>query len=104
MLEEKLAALRESYRRTLPGQLDALAAVLDATRAAPDPSAATEAARLAHRLKGTAGSYGFDVVAAELEAVEDLLERAVRREAPLVEADRQRIDAALARARAALGD
>lgn len=99
MLEEKLAVLRESYRRTLPGHLDELRAKLAAARESRSETAWAEMARLVHRLKGTAGSYGFDAVAAELEALEDVVERAAHEETP---ADREAMDAALARARASL--
>jgi chemotaxis protein histidine kinase CheA len=100
VLEEKLASLRESYRRTLPAHLDALRAKLAAAREGGSEAAWAEVAQLAHRLKGTAGSYGFDVLAAELEALEEILERAAGEETPV---DRAAVDAALARARASLG-
>jgi chemotaxis protein histidine kinase CheA len=100
VLEEKLAALRESYRRTLPDHLDALAAKLAEAWESGSGIARAEASQLAHRLKGTAGSYGFDVLAAELEALEGILERAGGDETA---ADRTAVDAALARARASLG-
>lgn len=99
VLEEKLTVLRESYRRTLPGHLAALGAKLAAARESRSEAAWAEVAQLAHRLKGTAGSYGFDALAAELEALEEILERSTHEETP---ADREAIDAALARARASL--
>jgi HPt (histidine-containing phosphotransfer) domain-containing protein len=101
VLEEKLAALREGYlRTTLPHQLGTLRALLaDAQAGAP---ALAEAARLAHRVKGTAGSYGFASLAAELEAVEAILERA-RAGGALGQADRAALEGALARAEASLG-
>jgi HPt (histidine-containing phosphotransfer) domain-containing protein len=97
VLEEKLAALREGYRRTtLPRQLETLRALLaGAPEGGPAPA---EAARLAHRVKGTAGSYGFDAVAAELGAVEAILERA----GVLGSAERAALESALARAEASL--
>ena len=102
VLEEKLAALRESYRRTLPQQLEALRAKL-ANAQTGGSDALADAARLAHRVKGTAGSYGFETVAAELEGIEDRLERVEREGAPLAASDRDALDAALARAQASLG-
>jgi len=102
VLEEKLAALRESYRRTLPQQLEALRAKL-ANAQTGGSDALADAARLAHRVKGTAGSYGFDAVAAELEGIEEILERAGRGGPVLAAPDRDAIDAALARAQASLG-
>jgi chemotaxis protein histidine kinase CheA len=102
VLEEKLAALRESYRRTaLPQQLGELRAGL-AQAASATPDALAEAVRLAHRVKGTAGSYGFDVVAAELEAIESILARG-REQGVLAAADREAVAAALSRAEASLG-
>jgi hypothetical protein len=54
-------------------------------------------------VKGTAGSYGFDAVAAELAGIEAILERAGSEGAAFAPADRDALDAALARARASLG-
>ena len=99
VLEEKLAALRESYRRTLPQQLEALRAKL-ANAQTGGSDALADAARLAHRVKGTAGSSGFQTVAAELEGSEEILERAG---AALAAPDRVALDAAIARAQASLG-
>ena len=62
--EDKLAALRAAYRRALPEQLDALATLLEAAGAAMATGAVEDAWRLAHRLKGTSGSYGFSELAA----------------------------------------
>ena len=64
-----LAELREQYARELPLVFVALAAAVSALRA--DPDAVTEAKGMAHRLRGTAGSYGFQAVsdaAAQLES------------------------------------
>jgi chemotaxis protein histidine kinase CheA len=98
-LDEKLAALRDSYRRSLPEQLAALATWLET----PASSEATDAAwRLAHRLKGTSGSYGFSELATQLEAIEEILERAQRSRSPATDDERSRAAAALARARATL--
>jgi HPt (histidine-containing phosphotransfer) domain-containing protein len=100
VLEEKLAVLRDSYRRSLPAHLDALGAKLAAAREERSPAAWAEVVQLAHRLKGTAGSYGFDGLASELEALEEILERSAGDQTP---AERAALDAVLARARAALG-
>ena len=100
VLEEKLAALRESYRRTaLPQQLGELRARLASAQGAAEIA---EAAGLAHRVKGTAGSYGFDAVAAELEGIEAILESG-RAGGALAPPDRDALAAALARAEASLG-
>ena len=103
VLEEKFAALRESYRHGLPEQLEALRAKVAAVSESRGHAALADAKGLAHRLKGTAGSYGFDGVAAEIEGIEEILERAESGEARLGAADRGAIEAALARAHASLG-
>jgi len=60
-----LARLRQEYARALPGKIDTLAAALDRLRGGPGAPDLFEAARLlAHRLRGTAGSYGFVDVSA----------------------------------------
>ena len=101
-LEDKVAALRVAYRRALPGQLDALASLLDACAATGAAGAPEEAWRLAHRLKGTSGSFGFALLAEELETIEEALERARRMRARATDEERARAGAALGRARALL--
>ena len=102
LFEDKLAALRTAYRRALPEQLDALAALLEAPAGAGAAGAVEEAWRLAHRLKGTSGSYGFVELAAQLETIEEILERARRTHSPATDDQRTRAVAALGRARASL--
>lgn len=63
-----LAELREEYARELPLLFVTLAAAVSTLRAHPDT--VTDAKGMAHRLRGTAGSYGFLAVseaAAQLE-------------------------------------
>jgi len=102
VFEDKLAALRAAYRRALPEQLDALAALLEAPGGAEAVGAVEAAWRLAHRLRGTSGSYGFSVLAEQLETIEETLERARRLQAPATDEERARAVEALGRARAAL--
>jgi len=99
-LEEKLAALRAAYRRALPEQLDALARLLEACTGAGAAGAVEDAWRLAHRLKGTSGSYGFALLAAQLETIEETLERAQCMRSPATDDERARAVASLGRARA----
>jgi diguanylate cyclase (GGDEF)-like protein len=69
-----LARLRQEYARALPAKLDSLAAALDRLRETPGSADLLEAARLlAHRLRGTAGSYGFVDVSAAAGRIEDIL-------------------------------
>ena len=98
-LDAKLAALRESYRRALPEQVETLATLLAAP---PGAEAADAAWRLAHRLKGTSGSYGFAELATQLETIEEILERARRTHSAATDDERSRAAAALGRARATL--
>jgi len=102
LLEDKLAALRAAYRRALPEQLDALARWLDACTGAGAAGALEDAWHLAHRLKGTSGSYGFVELAAQLETIEEILEGARRIRSPATDDERARAVAALGRARALL--
>lgn len=95
-LRQKIAALRAKYGLTLPGQVESLAAAVHAWQAVPqDAAKATEAARLAHRLCGTSGSYGFAAISEAAKAVETL----VRVEADAM--DTKRVDAEVRRLTAA---
>ncbi|MEN8181691.1 MAG: response regulator [Myxococcota bacterium] len=72
---DDLLRLRETYRKRLPGQLDELGARLRVAREGTPARERLETARdLAHRLKGTAGTYGFDEVGARLERIEEKLD------------------------------
>ncbi len=68
-LERKLQGLRDRYADKLDGKLAALSEVV-ARAEAGDAPALTEATREAHKLHGTAGSYGFARVSAVLGQVE----------------------------------
>lgn len=75
-LEAELAALRASYAESLPGKARAVAA---ATRlAVSDPDRSAEAIALAHRLRGTAGAYGFREVSRAAGAIEEALHAGVQ--------------------------
>lgn len=97
---EELRHARSRYRRRLPEQLDRLEAAL---RRARDRGAQLEAAwRLAHRIKGTSGSYGFDVVSGAVGRIEARLERLL--DEPAAQADEAawcEIEQALSAARGA---
>ncbi|NNK41538.1 MAG: response regulator [Deltaproteobacteria bacterium] len=70
-LRARMAQLREAYTLELPGKLDELEARIDEARQRPD--AAKQAASSAHRLRGTAGAYGFKLVGVLAGKIEDLL-------------------------------
>ncbi len=100
--DEALRELRATFRAGLPDRVLAVEAALGDVRARPDePERLAEATRLAHSLQGTASSYGFAEIGASFEAVEDAL-GALAGPAADPRAAWAAIDAALARARAAL--
>jgi chemotaxis protein histidine kinase CheA len=74
--EREFQRLRDGYRLKLKADLATLDAQLRAAREAGGARPRIEAARrLAHRLKGTAGTYRLDASCAALERIEELLGR-----------------------------
>jgi HPt (histidine-containing phosphotransfer) domain-containing protein len=70
-LENKLAELHRAYASGLPTQVQGVRAAISAWMANPsDAALQTEAKRLAHRIAGTAGSYGLIEVGMAARAVE----------------------------------
>ncbi len=97
----ELGDLLEAYRARLAGELETLAALLH--RARRDGSAARQAHELAHRLKGTSGTYGLRESSLALARIESLLaERLERCADPAGSWDEIRRE--LERARAGLDD
>jgi signal transduction histidine kinase/CheY-like chemotaxis protein len=72
-MDEALRGLRASYREKLPDQLGELTNRLRASRKAGDSKAFLQAREIAHRLAGTAGSYGFGDIGAALEKIDAAL-------------------------------
>jgi signal transduction histidine kinase/CheY-like chemotaxis protein len=72
-MDEALRGLRASYREKLPDQLGELTQRLRASREAGGSEAFLQAQEIAHRLAGTAGSYGFGDLGAALGKIEDAL-------------------------------
>ncbi len=71
---EELVALRASYLASLPGRVDELAAAIDTFNRSPEPRIALDKATdLAHRLRGTSGSYGAASFSRTIGAVEEAL-------------------------------
>ncbi len=84
-VEAALDRLRSSYERKLSGELRSLIETVDRARTNDGPVAAVNTARVhAHRLHGTAGSYGFGTVSVACAELENALGRW------LAEADRSR--------------
>ena len=74
-VRDDFLALRERYRARLAAQIDTLEAYLREKRL-------EEALALAHRLKGTAGSYGLDQASSALERIEMALRENAADEVP----------------------
>jgi len=70
-LRTRMAQLREEYARELPHKLDELESLIEGAKQRPE--ATKSAASSAHRLRGTAGAYGFKLVGALAGHIEDLL-------------------------------
>ncbi len=70
-LRARMAQLREAYTLELPDKLEHLEALIDKARTRPELT--KEAASSAHRLRGTAGAYGFKLVGVLAGQIEDLL-------------------------------
>jgi hypothetical protein len=71
-LGDPLTAAREAYRRRLIVLADQLQS--SCFRAEDNPEAPATLRRLAHRLTGTAGSYGFHEISAAAERLAQVLE------------------------------
>ncbi len=70
-LRARMDQLREEYARELPQKLDELESSIESAKQRPETTKA--AASSAHRLRGTAGAYGFKLVGALAGQIEDLL-------------------------------
>ncbi|MDH3655379.1 MAG: response regulator [Myxococcales bacterium] len=70
-LRARMAQLREAYTLELPRKLEELEALIDEARTRPETT--KQAASSAHRLRGTAGAYGFKLVGVLAGQIEDLL-------------------------------
>jgi HPt (histidine-containing phosphotransfer) domain-containing protein len=99
--DRELAALREAFGRKLPARIEEVAAALDAARGSrPRGEACLVARRLAHNLHGTAASYGFASVGAEMEQVVDALDALADSSGADLDGLWSSIERALAQARA----
>lgn len=95
--------LRQAYRGKLGKELATLGAALREARQSPSAYADRDTLRrVAHRLKGTSGTYGFEECCAALERVEAGLARVVELAATDAEDTWSEIELALRTARASL--
>ena len=103
--ERDFQQLRKRYQQTLRRDLSTLGVHLRGARNG-ERGELESAHQLAHRLKGTSGSYGFEETSEALQRIEDRLEEML--DAPAIEPPPPRakswdaIDAELERAAAAL--
>lgn len=74
-VEDELRALQREFARGLPARVDAIARCTREVRARR--VGLEQATSLAHRLHGTAGTYGFDEVSVVAGQLEQLLRGAV---------------------------
>ncbi len=80
-----LDALRAQYRASLPDKWSELEQYWQAVRADTEAERREGLRRLqrrAHKLAGSAGSYGFEAIGAAAEALDDLLESQLDSERP----------------------
>ena len=70
-LRARMARLRDEYTQELPHKLDELEERIDVARRRPETT--MRASSSAHRLRGTAGVYGFKLVGTLAGQIEDLL-------------------------------
>jgi chemotaxis protein histidine kinase CheA len=103
-LERDLRRLREAYRRKLPARLVELEALLHRARDLPEREQLESVRALAHMLKGTTGSYGFEEISHEMARIEESLGRELQKTAPDLGAARHEVGRAITRVRERLAD
>jgi CheY-like chemotaxis protein len=102
--DRELSEIRKAFRKRLPDRVDHLArALAEAQRTGASEVELRQASLVAHTLQGTAGSYGYRDIGAEIRLIEEQLHRLIdggrgdRQEAWL------EIESALSRVRSWLG-
>ena len=98
-LAPEFERLRRAYRGKLTEMLARLDSLLRKARRMRGGGEFQAARELAHRLKGTSGSYGFDECSTELAKVEECLEQLANGARTNAAAAWVEIEQALARAR-----
>ena len=100
-LERDLERLRRTYRGKLTGKLARLDFLLGEARRVTEREQLEAARELAHTLKGTSGSYGFDELSAEFKGIEERLDHLLEGVSAGSAAAWKEIEQALKRARIA---
>lgn len=100
--DAELEALRTEYRSRLPDKVEELATAVQSALSTRNAEDTQRAQRLAHTLKGTAGSYGFDDLARRVERIDETLRQMLERDELEDEADWQNLEDAVAELRGTL--
>jgi PAS domain S-box-containing protein len=101
--DPELSAVQVLFRQRLPARLEALAVALREAQANSGSHETLQAAHgIAHMLKGTVGSYGFDELATVLEGIETTLKEGRDGKRRWTEMDWTRLRDTVDQARAAL--
>ena len=100
-----MAQLRAKYSNKVVEQLDALQDQLaEAAAKGADPAVAGAAKQLAHRIHGTAATYGFEDVAEVTRSIEDELGELIASQQPFTEPMLERATRALRRVQQSLAE
>jgi chemotaxis protein histidine kinase CheA len=98
MIQEKLAKARSEYQDKLRGRLQELEGLLREARDGSGPEPLHSAQRLAHRVCGTAGTFGFAEVSSAVARIDMLLLELLAGRAEPIPAFWQQIEEALQQA------
>jgi HPt (histidine-containing phosphotransfer) domain-containing protein len=101
-VHREIQLLREAYCRKLPGELARLGALVARARETHEQDRLDAARFLAHKLRGSSGSYGLAELSAELRRIEERLDRLFEGTSPASDAVWSEIEAALRAARGRL--
>ena len=96
--EPSLVAARKEYARKLPAKLQDIAQLMRRAKTEPDPFLINEIRERAHRLRGTAGCYGFVEIGEAAGEIEDALKERDDADRPTVPRDWDTIARSLAEA------
>jgi chemotaxis protein histidine kinase CheA len=105
-LEQKLAALKTRFAERLPLRLEALDQALQGLGAsdAGEAMAALKALRNeAHKLSGTAGTFGFETLGLAAQALEEFCDPLIAAGHPITQEERRTLGARLADLKKSVG-
>ena len=88
MVDQELDELRREFLAESAAKVREMEASVDGGRS---PAAAERLTYLAHQLKGSGGSYGFERISEEAAELEKVAERLMHGEADVLESARERV-------------